>query len=580
MRFIVKDRTLDKTWKERQRAMERKHISKLQRGAGIFLIVLGLLFFAVGAFGYMVGDLQIGSFRDLANQVFIAREAAQSSGTKVSGALDMHGEESGVHMFYATYETSTETGVINAQEFKLGESKKALKGENLQFPGTKEYLNLVVAEEAPVTLDNGMEFTQSVKLVGAGSSKYRSLKLTVDAPGTLTVYAVSSLDDAERNLVLYSGKTGAETAVAAAPAAGSVSGALAPLTFAFTESGTYYLSVKGDIPLAPLSAVMNYAIIIFLVGVVFIFNGVMLMSQRWERMKDLFCVEPALLFFLLFVYYPVIDLLRISFTNMGILTTGSQEFVGLANYNWLFNQSGAKYFWESLRITATYTFWEVVITLVGGMLLALLFNRMTRAFNFMRAIVFMPKYIAVSTSAVVFMWILYSPAAAGANQSEGILNYFLGLFGIQGPHWLIDANTALAGVLILTAWRVVGYAMMIYLSAMQGIPQDYYEAARIDGADGVQQFQYITIPLLAPTTLFLFVTTFIASMKVFQSVDVMTGGGPGTATNVMVQWIYNLTFTDFRTARGAAVSVVFFLILLVCTAATMKYSNRNVNYDS
>ena len=325
---------------------------------------------------------------------------------------------------------------------------------------------------------------------------------------------------------------------------------------------------------------MNYAIIIFLVGVVFIFNGIMLLIQRWERMKDLFCVEPALLFFLLFVYYPVIDLLRISFTDMSILTTGSQKFVGLANYNWLFNQSGAKYFWESLRITATYTFWEVVITLAGGMLLALLFNRMTRAFNVMRAFVFMPKYIAVSTSAVVFMWILYSPAAAGANQSEGILNYFLSLFGIQGPHWLIDANTALAGVLILTAWRVVGYAMMIYLSAMQGIPQDYYEAARIDGADGVQQFRFITIPLLAPTTLFLFVTTFIASMKVFQSVDVMTGGGPGTATNVMVQWIYNLTFTDFRTARGAAVSVVFFLILLVCTAATMKYSNRNVNYDS
>ena len=178
------------------------------------------------------------------------------------------------------------------------------------------------------------------------------------------------------------------------------------------------------------------------------------------------------------------------------------------------------------------------------------------------------------------MWILYCPAAAGANQSEGILNYFLSLFGITGPHWLIDSSTALAGVLILTAWRVVGYAMMIYLSAMQGIPQDYYEAARIDGADGVQQFRFITVPLLAPTTLFLLVTTFIASMKVFQSVDVMTGGGPGTATNVMVMWIYNLTFSDFRTARGAAVSVVFFLILLVCTMATMKYSNKNVNYDS
>ena len=121
---------------------------------------------------------------------------------------------------------------------------------------------------------------------------------------------------------------------------------------------------------------------------------------------------------------------------------------------------------------------------------------------------------------------------------------------------------------------------MIYLSAMKGISQDYYEAAAIDGADGVQRFRYITIPLLAPTTLFLFVTTFIASMKVFQSVDVMTGGGPGTSTNVMVQWIYNLTFRDFHTARGAAVSLVFFVILLICTAATMRYSNRSVNYDA
>ena len=576
----MKNRTLDKAFEARQKELERRHISPLQRNAGAVLIILGILCMLVGAFGYMVGDLQVGVFRDFASQVFIAREAAQSAGTKVSGALDMNGEDSGVRVFYASYETAGETGAISAMDFEVEETKKSLKGENIQFPGTKDYMNVVVAEEAPVALDNGMEFTQSVKLKGAGNSKYRSMKMTTDGAGTLSVYAVSSLANADRNLVLYSAKDGSEVASAMAPASGDVKGALAPLTFAIPSSGTFYLSTKGDIPLAPLSAVMNYAIIILLAGVVFVFNGVMLRIQRWERMKDLFCVEPALLFFLLFVYYPVIDLVRISFTNMGILTTSLQEFVGLDNYNWLFNQSGARYFWESLRITATYTFWEVAITLVGGMLLALLFNRMSKAFNIMRAFVFMPKYIAVSTSAVVFMWILYSPAAAGVNQSEGILNYFLSLFGIQGPHWLIDANTALAGVLILTAWRVVGYAMMIYLSAMQGIPSDYYEAARIDGADGVQQFRFITIPLLAPTTLFLFVTTFIASMKVFQSVDVMTGGGPGTATNVMVQWIYNLTFSDFRTARGAAVSVVFFLILLVCTAATMKYSNRNVNYDS
>lgn len=329
---------------------------------------------------------------------------------------------------------------------------------------------------------------------------------------------------------------------------------------------------RGTVPISLLSMVMNNAIIIILVGLTSLFNAIMLRIQSWEQMKDLFLVEPAIFFFVLFVYYPVIDLVRISFTDMRMLVTDPQTFIGFKNYEWLLLKSGSERFVESLFITFRYTFWEIFITLAGGMLLALLFNRMTKAFNTMRAVVFMPKYIAVSTSAVVFIWIL--------NGNYGILNYLLSTMGIKGPNWLNEARTALTGVLFLTAWRVVGYAMMIYLSAMQGIPRDYYEAAAIDGADGVQRFRFITVPMLAPTTLFLFVTTFIASMKVFQSVDVMTGGGPGTSTNVMVQWIYNLSFKDFRAARSATVSVVFFVILLVCTVATMRYSNKSVSYDS
>ncbi len=329
---------------------------------------------------------------------------------------------------------------------------------------------------------------------------------------------------------------------------------------------------RGTVSISLLSLVMNNAVIIMIVGITLLFNGIMLRVQSWQAMKDLFCVQPALFFFMLFVYFPIIDLVRISLTDMRMLVADPQKFIGLRNYEWLFLQSGWNRFSESLIITARYTFWELFITLVGGLLLALLFNRMNKTFNAMRAVVFMPKYIAVATSAVVFIWILHG--------NFGILNYALSLFGIQGPNWLVQADSALFGVLILTGWRVVGYAMMIYLSAMQGIPKDYYEAAEIDGADGVQRLRYITLPMLAPTSLFLFVTTFIASMKVFQSVDVMTGGGPGTATNVLVQWIYNLSFRDFRAARSAAVSVVFFVILLVCTAATMAWSNRSVSYDS
>ena len=201
----------------------------------------------------------------------------------------------------------------------------------------------------------------------------------------------------------------------------------------------------------------------------------------------------------------------------------------------------------------------------------MLFNRMTKYFNALRALVFMPKYIAVSTSAIVFVWML--------NGDHGIINWVLGVFGIKGPNWLADATYALPGILILTFWRTVGYAMMIFLSAMKGIPQDYYEAASIDGADGMHRFRFITLPLLAPTTLFLVVTTFVSSMKVFQSVDVMTGGGPYDTTMVMVQWVYKLSFDSFRVDRAAAASVIFFLILLLCTVVQMKYGNKNANYD-
>lgn len=293
--------------------------------------------------------------------------------------------------------------------------------------------------------------------------------------------------------------------------------------------------------------------------------------KRIEQGKDLLCVVPALGFLLVFTYYPLVELFRISFTNWNLIKD-QYDYVGIKNWKWLFAGSGWEEFLHSMKVTATYTIGEIAITLILGILLALVFNRVSKGFSVMRAVVFMPKYIAVSTSAVVFMWIL--------STEFGVANYLLSLVGLGPVEWLTSEKTAIWSVLILTAWRVVGYAMMIYLSAIRGISQDYYEAASLDGANALQKFTKITVPLLSPTTLFLFVTTFIASMKVFQSVDVMTNGGPYGATRVAVHWIYELAFQDFRVDRAAVVSCVFFVILLVCTALTMKWSNKSVNYDS
>jgi multiple sugar transport system permease protein/sn-glycerol 3-phosphate transport system permease protein len=293
--------------------------------------------------------------------------------------------------------------------------------------------------------------------------------------------------------------------------------------------------------------------------------------KRREKVKDFACVVPALVFFLVFVYYPIIDLFRISFTNWNLIRD-NYAFVGFKNYRWLFDGSGFDEWFSSLKITLTYTFWEIAITLIGGILLASLFNREGRAFSAMRAVIFMPKYIAISTSGIVFSWIL--------NDKYGILNFVLNVFGIKDVAWLTSEKTALTSILILTGWSVVGYAMMIYLSAKKSISPQYYEAAVLDGATAFQRFRYITVPLLSPTTLFLFVTTFIASMKVFQSVDVMTDGGPYQSTNVMVYWIYDLAFVKFRVDRAAVVSCVFFMILLAFTIATMKISDKSVHYDA
>ncbi len=297
-----------------------------------------------------------------------------------------------------------------------------------------------------------------------------------------------------------------------------------------------------------------------------------LMSRRTtEKFVDFLLVLPALILLAVFTYYPVAKLLQLSFTDWNLLKP-TWNYVGLKNWKWLFAGSGAKYLWNSLKVTFVYTMGEITVTIVGGMIFALLFNRATKGFTLMRAVVFVPKYVAMSSCAVVFLWIL--------NTDYGVLNYALKALGMQPVDWLNQKETAMISVLMTTCWRVVGYGMMIYMAAMKGISPQYYEASAIDGANKRQQFFGITLPLLAPTTVFLLVTTFLSAMKVFQSVDILTSGGPARSTEVFVYLIYRYAMVDFRMDRAATSAVMFFVVLLTITAATMKVSDNNVNYDS
>ena len=289
--------------------------------------------------------------------------------------------------------------------------------------------------------------------------------------------------------------------------------------------------------------------------------------------SDFFMALPAVLLLVLITYDPVAELIRISFTDWR-LTSRTYEYVGLKNWEWLFTaKTSLKYLNNSLNVTFLYTVGNIAIDLGLGLLLAHLFNRLTKPYGLMRALIFMPRYIAMSSCGIIFLWML--------NTDYGVINQMLEVVGVKEHiNWLGEDNLALISILMLTGWHGMGYCMMIYLSALLGISKDYYESSSLDGATKLQQFRYITLPLLSPTTLFLFITTFISSMKVYQSVDVMTGGGPRQKTEVMVYYIYRLAFDDNRLDRASVVALLFFVILLIITASTLRVTNKNVHYES
>ena len=286
-----------------------------------------------------------------------------------------------------------------------------------------------------------------------------------------------------------------------------------------------------------------------------------------ESLKDFGLALPALITLVVFIYYPLINSLYLSFTNWN-MTRPVKKFVGMDNYSYLLQN---EMFYKVLGITFTYTVLDVVLSLGIGLILALLFNHASRAFNFMRGILFMPHYISMVIVSMVFMWIF--------NGRYGVLNEFIGLFGAEPVQWLNRPGSALWALIIVSIWKGVGFVMIIFIAGLRSIPVDYYEASNLDGASWWSQFWHITLPLLSPTTLFLLITNFISSMQVFQSVDILTNGGPLNATKAMVYWIYEMAFHEFRTGRASALVIMFFIIIILLTLLQMLISKKKVHYE-
>ncbi len=265
-------------------------------------------------------------------------------------------------------------------------------------------------------------------------------------------------------------------------------------------------------------------------------------------------ILPNLIGYAIFVFIPVI----FSFVLSVMKWDGSRtpmKFVGLSNFVQIFND---RIFVQSFIHTIQYALLTVLPTLVLALLLAVLLNHKLKGIAVFRTALYFP-YIA-SIVAVGAVWnMLFQP-------DFGPINEFLRFIGIsKPPRWVVDVKWAMVAISVVSVWKYMGYYMIVYLAALQGISGSLYEAAGIDGANGFQKLRYITIPMLTPTTFFVLIMLTIQCFKVFDLVYVMTGGGPGNATKTLVNYIYEKAFTSWEFGPASAGALILFSVVLVVT---------------
>jgi multiple sugar transport system permease protein len=274
--------------------------------------------------------------------------------------------------------------------------------------------------------------------------------------------------------------------------------------------------------------------------------------QREETISAYLFLLPNFLGFLAFSLLPIGFAFYIMFTDWDL--AGDPTFVGAENFVTLWND---RLFWQTLWNTFYYTFVAVPTGVFIAFWLALLMNRKMKGVLFFRTVYFLPQITLTVAAAIVWNWI-YHPEL-------GLLNYLLGLVGVEGPRWIHSTAWAMPSVIIMSNWQGIGFAMLILLAGLQGIPQEYYDAAEIDGANGWQRLRYITIPLLTPTIFFVVVVSLIGAFQGFDQFYVLTQGGPAKATTTLVMYIFQNGFSFFKMGYGAALAAVLFGCILIIT---------------
>lgn len=281
-----------------------------------------------------------------------------------------------------------------------------------------------------------------------------------------------------------------------------------------------------------------------------------------------FFLFPSLAGLLVFLITPMLASLALTFYEWDPLIPTNFTFVGMDNYLTLIKDAN---FWSALGHTLYFIAGYIPFVLVTGLSVALLMNQKLAGRTFLRGAFFMPVISAWVAVALMWSWIF--------NPRYGIINYLLGLIGIVGPNWLYDPNWAMPAIILTSVWKDTGFIMVLFLSSLQNIPQEYYEAAALDGADGWAKFRYITLPLLSPTLFFTLIISLINSFQVFDQVWIMTEGGPAGSTSVLVEQIINNSFRYGRMGYAATLSWVLFLIVFGVTIFQTRMQKNWVTYE-
>jgi len=271
-------------------------------------------------------------------------------------------------------------------------------------------------------------------------------------------------------------------------------------------------------------------------------------------------ITPAFIIVLTLILIPVV---RAGWMSLHIIDLKQPHlgtpFVGLGNYFDIFQDAR---FWASVGRTVYFMVVSISIEVVIGVAVAMLLNQQFRGRGFLRALILVPWALPITIDAIMWKWI-YNP-------DYGLLNWFLSLFGFEKLGWLTDPKLSMPSIILMASWKALGRGVIIYLAALQNVPEQLYEAAEIDGAGFWHKVWHITIPTIMPIMSIMLILKVIGSLQIFASVYIMTEGGPMYATEVVAHYIYNTAFRDMDMGYATAMAMLMFLVLMFVTYIQLK----------